>query len=106
MQLAMGISIGVVLALLIGVLLFLVRKRPERIKKVLGSFIRTHRGLLPALTAPASVALAGTEMKLALKIFFGTYSWFCHCTRSWPLCAEFTACIAAHCVLFVFGRGA
>ena len=56
MQLAMGISIGVVLALLIGVLLFLVRKRPERIKKVLGSFIRTHRGLLPASTAPASVA--------------------------------------------------
>ena len=40
-QVIMGTSIGVILAACVGVLLFLVRKQPQRAKAIATSFIRT-----------------------------------------------------------------
>ena len=42
MQVIMGASLGVVLALCVGLLLFLARKNPKRIKKLFYSFVRTE----------------------------------------------------------------
>ena len=42
MQVAMGGSVGAVLALSVGLLLFLARKNPKRIKSVLYSFLKTE----------------------------------------------------------------
>ena len=42
MQVIMDASIGVVLALCVGVLLFLARKNPRRIKKLFYLFVRTE----------------------------------------------------------------
>ena len=45
LQVILGAAIGVVLAVCVGLLLFLLRKHPKKFKKVFVSFMRTSNGL-------------------------------------------------------------
>ena len=72
MQVAMAGSIGVVLALCVLLLLFLARKHPRHIKAIFLSFVRMCLGLVPLRVCASHRLQPGTEVKLALKIIFGT----------------------------------
>jgi hypothetical protein len=45
MQVILGVSVGIVLALCVGLLLYLVRTHPKRLKKIAISFLRARHGL-------------------------------------------------------------
>ena len=68
-KLVLAVSLGIVLGLCVGILLYLVRKHPERAKKIIGSFVRKRvHGFQLKQTCYA--ISSGTEVKLACKIFF------------------------------------
>ena len=66
MQVILGVSIGIVLAFCVGLLLYLARRNPKRIKKIAISFLRACHGLISVLCLQQHCL--GTETKLALKI--------------------------------------
>ena len=77
MPVIMGILFGAVLALCVGILLFLARKNPTRVKEIAVSFVRTLCGLEVIVTTHTaqftSIMTTGTEVKLALNIAAEVY---------------------------------